>query len=239
MLFPKEFIELQFVFADKVSNILGISFQKALFEFTSMPIRVGVPFSDLQEENRNWKSFIQDINSKEDLEKAYKIHLERMKDAPPMRMQYGCFSYDYLPDEKLVKLHFANNDKTDPDVLSDANQAKRLEELKSLFIQIKSEHPEAEEIISSSWLYNIDKFKRLFPDEFFENTTIKWDFRSLGLWGQFIDKFGQIKIEKAEIFISNVNNANSIDDLKDAFELKDIKCWAYIRFFYRKYNITS
>jgi len=237
MLFPKEFIQLKLIFADKVAQILNISFQKALFNYTSMPIRVGVPFSDLQEENQHWKSFIENINTKEDHEKAYQTHYERMKDASPMRMQYGCFSYDYLPDEKLVKLHFANNDKRDPDVLSDANQSKRLEELKSLFAQIESEHPEAEEVISSSWLYNIDKYKRLFPDEFFENTTVKWDFRSLGIWGQFIDKYGKIKPTEMDRFITNLNKSTTIEELKEAFALKDIKCWSKIDAFYEKYKL--
>lgn len=237
MLFPKEFIQLQFIFADKVSKILGVSFQKALFDYTSMPIRVGVPFSDLNEKNQNWKSIVENISTKEDYEKAYEIHYKRMKDAPPMRMQYGCFSFDYLPDEKLVKLHFANNDKADPDVLSDANQPKRREELRSLLAHIKNEHPEAEEIISSSWLYNIEKFKRLFPNEFFENTTVQWDFRSLGIWGQFIDKYGRIKTEVLNEFIIKASQCNSLDELKAAFSLKDLKCWSSITCFYNKYFV--
>lgn len=236
MLFPKEFIQLQFIFADRVAIILGQPFNKTLFEYTSIPIRVGVPFSDLQEENENWKSFIKNIKTKDDYEKAYEIHYERMKNAPPMRMQFGCFSYDYLPDEKLVKLHFANNDKSNPDVLSDENQSKRLEELKSTFKDIQLKHPEALKILSSSWLYNIEKFKRLFPKEFFENTSIKWDFRSLGLWGQFIDKHGNVKEEAMSNFLSKVNKSITLEDLKSSFALKDIKCCARIVYFYKKYK---
>jgi hypothetical protein len=237
MVFPKEFIKIQFVFADKVAQILHISFRKALFEYTSIPIRVGIPFSGLQEENENWQTFIQNIQSKDDFEIAYKIHCERMKDALPMRMQFGCFSFDYLADEKLIKIHFANNDKTNPDVLSNTNQQKRQEELKLMFTQIKIKHPEAEGVVSSSWLYNIEKFKRLFPSEFFENTKVKWDFRSLGIWGQFIDKYGNIKTSEVDQFKIKVDKSITLNDLKEAFALKDIKCWSMIDVFYLKYNL--
>ena len=139
MLFPKEFIRLQFIFADKVAQIKEMDFQTALFEYTSMPIRVGVPFSDLHEDNENWRTFLSDVKSKNDLGKAYSIHCARMKDAPSMRKQYGCFSFDYLEDEKQIKLHFANNDKSDPDVLSDENQPKRIEELKKGLVKIRED----------------------------------------------------------------------------------------------------
>ncbi|MEI6462525.1 MAG: hypothetical protein WCO33_02545 [bacterium] len=235
-IFPKEYIELQFIFANKVVEILGISFLSALFEYTSMPVRVGVPFSDMKTSNNNWIQFTNNIFTNKDIDIAYEYYVLVEKDNQEIREQHGFCSYDYLKSEYLVNLHFKNNENPEPGLLSDERMPARLKELKEMFSILKVEHPDAKEVMSSSWLFNIPKFNKLFPSEFFDNTFIKWDFHSLGIWGQFIDKYGNIKTKMYEEFIEMIMNSNSIEELKEAFPLKCIKCWSKIEPFYKMYE---
>ncbi|MEI6887093.1 MAG: hypothetical protein WCK31_02535 [bacterium] len=238
-IFPKEYIELQFIFANKVVEILGISFLSALFDYTSMPVRVGVPFSDMKPSNVNWIKFINTISTNKDIDIAYEYYVLVEKDNKEIREQHGFCSYDFFKSEYLVNLHFKNNENPEPGLLSDERMPIRLKELKEMFSLIKIEYPDAKEVMSSSWLFNIPKFNKLFPLEFFDNTSIKWDFHSLGIWGQFIDKYGNIKEKWYNEFVEKINKAKSLDDLKEAFSLKCIKCWSEIKFFYDLYGIKN
>lgn len=49
-----------------------------------------------------------------DYQKAFDYYLKIDGDVASMREQYGCFSYDYLGKEKIIRIHFANNDSPLP-----------------------------------------------------------------------------------------------------------------------------
>ena len=112
MIYPKEFITIQFKFAEKVSDLLKIPLINALFEYTSLPKRIGIPFSFMQIHNPLWQEFIEFIGPEFDLKKAYEYYQQKAKNEKFDRPQFGCFSYDYLLDEKLIKLHLPTMIKT-------------------------------------------------------------------------------------------------------------------------------
>lgn len=241
MLFTKEFLDLQIYFAKKASAVLKIPLCESLFLYTSLPIRFGVPFYDLRETNTIWQEFlaifIADANpSVEDL--AFAFHQKKMTNQPPMRPQFGCFSYDSLDTEKGVRIHFANNDNPEPGVLSRERISQRQAELKEMFTEIKHQHPDFTFVVSSSWLYNIEAFKRLFPHEFVSSPEPKKnDYHSLGLWGQFINKYGRVKNDLVRDFRNKVERSTSISDLENAFPLGDLKVKSDISYFYTLYKV--
>lgn len=239
MIFPKDFLSLQIEFANKVRELENIPLDKALFEYTSLPVRFGISFSSLSEDNLVWQEFISRLSKSDDLlETAYKFHLEMMEDAPAMRYQFGCFSYDALENERGVRIHFANNDTPEPGVLSAERVPMRMKELKNMFEEIKNKYPDFTFVISSSWLFNVNAFKRLFPASFTANLIPKKnDYHSLGVWGQFIDKRGEVKQSEKEVFLKKVDEARSKQDLENAFSLKDFKVEANISDFYSFYKV--
>jgi hypothetical protein len=240
VIFPKGFLSLQLEFAKKASDLVSVPLDKALFEYTSLPVRFGVSFSALTEDNPIWQEFLAKLNTNNDLlETVYGYHLEKMKDASPMRYQFGCFSYDAIEDEGGIRLHFANNDSPEPGVLSDQRIDQRKSELSQMFQDVKLKHPAFTFVISSSWLFNVESFKRLFPESFTKNMITKNnDYRSLGIWGQFIDKYGEIKDELARQFIEAIHAATSFKELEECFPLKELKAEANITDFYSFYNVA-
>src|SRR5207249_310551 len=121
---------LQVRFAERAAAIQDLPLAEALFAYTSLPIRCGAPFTDLVVSHPRWQTFLALLRAGEELEgTAVRYHRLCMSNAPPMRPQYGCFSFDYLPEECLVRLHFANNDDPEPGVLSAARRSVRLQEL--------------------------------------------------------------------------------------------------------------
>jgi hypothetical protein len=233
MVFPKEFTTLQYNFAKRANEITSTPIYDCLFNYTSLPIRFGIQFSELNTNNPIWQEFLKKAENNNVENIIYEYHIQQQKDAPPMRTQFGCFSYDVLVEERGVKIHFANNDSPEPGVLSTERIPARKEELKEMFSEIKSKYPDFTFVISSSWLYNIPAFNRLFPSEFTRNLTPKKnDYRSLGIWGQFIDKYGNIKEDLKNQFNQNIQKAQTMEELDNAFPLKDMKAQSDISVFY-------
>lgn len=241
MVFPKEFLEIQLLFAQKVSEIKQIPLGDALFTYTSLPIRFGMSFGQLAKDNPIWIKFTERLarqGTYVPIDIIFQYHLEQMKDASPMRPQFGCFSYDSLDSEKGARIHFANNDDPEPGVLSEERIPIRMEELKNMFSEIKEQHPDFTFVISSSWLFNVGAFKRLFPDEFTTDLKVKAnDYRSLGLWGQFIDKYGNVKKDLKELFIESMNKSATFEQLENSFPMKELKAEAELSLFYNYYQI--
>ena len=239
MLFPKEFFDLLLKFAQKISEINQISFEESLFLYTCLPIRIGLGFSELTVDNPIWLDFISNMKDKFGTDQVYTYYLEHTKDKEFRRKQFGCFSYDWEEDKSLIRIHFANNDNSPSGVLSPERRTIRISELKEMFSDVKIKYPRAMKVVSASWLYNINSFKELFPRELFEHSKEKVDYYSLGIWGQFIDKKGNLKIDSADTFMKAVRNANSMEDVNNAFPLKNLYVEEQISCFYTFYNIKE
>jgi hypothetical protein len=156
-----------------------------------------------------------------------------MQGAPPMRPQHGCFSFDYLPDERLVRLHFANNDAPEPGPLSPERQPVRHAELRDMFRVIQAAHPEAEIVISTSWIFHLDAFRRLLPPAFTARLRLRPnDYRSLGLWGQFLDKHGGVKPHLRGSFLERLHAAESWEALEQGFPFSELRARCSVSAFY-------
>jgi hypothetical protein len=173
-------------------------------------------------------------------ETANRFHHRCMQDAPPMRPQYGCFSFDYLPDERLIRLHFANNDAPEPGVLSAERQAVRREELRAMFRVIQSAYPEAEVVISTSWIFHLQAFRRLLPPAFTARLRPRPnDYRSLGLWGQFLDRYGSVKEDLRAAFIDRLQAASDWEALEETFPFKELRAGCRISDFYAFCHVSE
>lgn len=156
--------------------------------------------------------------------------------------RYGCFTYRRNWDDGTVEMHFENTEQDAQGPLSREHMERRLHELKDVFTEVKRAFPEVAEVIGYSWLYNLDSYRRLFPESYTDQPEVDTDVRSLAsgrLWGQFQDSHNELKEELAQQFVANVQKLEEItpENVLHAFPYPVLKVRGPIQDFYKKYTI--
>ncbi len=236
---PKELFVIQIIFAKKISDLINISFEEALLKYTSFYKRIGILDWDYNEDNPKWIEFLNRIHSGVDpAEIAYSMYLDDFQKSNEYSKPRSCFSYNYDESEKTVSIHFRNNFANHESPLSDSNKNTRVEELTSMFKEIKSKYPEAQSVECGTWLLAYDSFKSFFPLEFTQHLEeLKVGNRGMAIWGQFITSSGQINYERMEQFLTAAENSKNMHELLDAFPIKFYKALTDIKFFYEYLRI--
>ncbi len=135
-------------------------------------------------------------------------------------------------------MHFNNNEGSDPGPLSHEKIQLRLDELVNIFKDIKTQHLEVKDALCYSWLNNRPSFKRLFPSEFQQNKKIvKNDFKSLDIWGQFLDSSYVLRANETSEFLNKVKDPRNIKELRNSFQFYPVLNHCNITAFYTFYKI--
>jgi hypothetical protein len=155
--------------------------------------------------------------------------------------RFGCFSYDSHEDG-IVDIHFSNEESDDTGPLTRGKIEERFHELSDLFNAIKKEYPDAKEVRGNSWLYNVEAYKRLFPESY--TAKLGKDYRDNSLptdrvWGQFYDSKKELKHDVAEQFLRNIQALDEItpDAVASALPYKVLSTKGPIKDFYAKYGV--
>lgn len=199
-------LDLQIRFAEAVARKTGRPLAEVLLEDTSLFRRFGFG-KRLRPDHPKWQAYVKGIGSVPLLDWTYAFYAAREKkkgeDLEPM---FGCFSYSYK--EPTVSIHFDNADKSGSSPLSEERMEARHQELKKMFAYIKAHAPEAQFVRGESWLYNLERYRRLFPPAYgasLESAPVS--FRSNSVWGQFLDRSGRVREEMAQGFLKRVLEA--------------------------------
>ena len=241
-IYPKGFFEVQLAFARKVAEITQRPFEDAVLHFTAMYRILGLDWS-AEPTNPLWQKYIKELqqDAQEDAEGTYQFYYAMSDSIPHMSEQthWGCFAYDYLPKQHRVKIHFSNQDFTEYGALSHQRMDVRKAELKAMFTVIWQEHPEAETVVGSSWLYNLEAYKRLFPAEYGQSAKApdSVPYLGRGLWGQFLNHEWQVNKHTAEVFLQRVRAATNMEQYDSSFLYQILLPKAPISLFYQFYNI--
>lgn len=112
---------------------------------------------------------------------------------------FGCFCYNYAPEEKHIYLHFRNACIPESPF---AAINDRLKELSLIADNIKDKGFQPATAGCDSWLNELDVFQGLFPDEYLQSFTVSPPDSKTGYgwWGQFVGKDGRFNEAKAEKF---------------------------------------
>jgi hypothetical protein len=232
---PLKYFSLQLEYAKRAAQVAKISLDQALMECTSFWRRI----NDLRllEANKmewsfdpktpQWRELCDRISYNEPADiVAYDLYLRNDNSTEAGKQYFGCFRYEFISqlddDCGVIKIHFKNRDHSGKGPLSKERQAARLLDLKNMFKSINENHPEAKLVIGGSWLYNLRSYQRLFPKAFTSNMKseeIPFP-RTSGIWGQFLNSEGQVHEERRRSFLYKINNANSMAELLECFELK-------------------
>lgn len=240
MVYTKDFFDLQLQFAQTVAGLAGIPLDVALLDYTNLYVR----FVGNREFNRDdpiWSAYVSGLKSKIDLvDWTYHFYSQRPHRAEPESViaTFGCFSYA-LGEPGQIRLHFHNADRSLHGPLSDERVRSRLSELTSLVAHIRSQQGSAKQITGVSWLYNLRAYRRLFPGPYVRTATVAANrFRNMPLWGQFLNRHGDVRRDAATLFIRQVRDQTNLDNLAQCFPLQPLAASAPVEAFYDFYTLN-
>ncbi len=236
MNYSKEFFEIQIEFAQKIASITGKSIEDVLLEYTCLYKRFGIQNWNFDKNEIVWQEFLKEFHkSKNKTNAVYEFQIKHAKNKSEKEIFFGCFRYEYSADKKDARIHFSSHGESGS--LGKANTEKRKEDLRLMCVDIKNKHPEARTISAISWLFNIDACKRIFPPRFTENIEILEWYKSLAIWGQFLDSKGNIRPETTKRFKTCYLKQDNLSDLLYCFPYKVLSVSSNIEIFYNFYEI--
>jgi hypothetical protein len=193
-----------------------------------------------------------DVDSMSDEELVSLIHQGEIVHAqgqPPLPYheytRFGCFMYHAHAGEEekgRVDIHFSNAELDETGPLGRDKIERRLQELKDVFTELHTNWPEAEYVRGDSWLYNVEAYRRLFPESYLANPEVDTTHEAIltqRTWGQFADDKMGLKKDIAEQFLANIRALEEITpaDVREAMPYQALIVKASIADFYKKYGI--
>jgi hypothetical protein len=230
----RDFFSIQVEFAKKLAKVSGQPFFDVLRTRTNFYVRLGLGKS-LDASNPIWQEFMAG-GEEGAAERAYNMYMAPGYNSKKReKVWFGCFNPEYEPEKNTVYVHFGNKEKTGSPF---DNPEKLKQELKEMFEYIKKNYPDAQFVAGRSWLYNVEKYKNLFPPEYTAHMKAEEgpspDFAT---WGQFINRNQKTKPEARDTLYKKLESAITEQEVFDAVPLKALSPQTTINNFYRYYGI--
>ena len=201
-MYAKAFFDLQLSFAERVVALSGLPLEQALLDYTNLYIRLGLG-RDFAPAHPTWLEYLAGLCTAPDpREWTYRFYARRGEAAtgPPVVATFGCFSYGLLDGDR-IRLHFRNAETDGYSPLAIERVDRRLAELGALFAHVKRILSRPVQVVGASWLYNLDASRRLFPPSYVATVRAGGPrFQRMPLWGQFLDRHGEIEEGMAHRF---------------------------------------
>ena len=238
-IYPRPFFDLQFQFAEAVSALSGLSRARALLEYTNFYIRFGLGRGfDLADPS--WQEYVAGLDATRDGRAwTYQFYLRRSRvPAPPIAVAtFGCFSYGRLGDER-IRLHFHNAEPEGQSPLATVRQDQRMANLAALAEHARGASRQPLRVVGASWLYNLDAYRRLFPPSYLATAhVIRGRFQHMPLWGQFVDRSGNIRDDKARQLMERLGRRSTVEALDDCFPFQVLSLEAPVAEFCEFYGV--
>jgi len=236
-MYAKAFFDLQLRFADRVTVLSGLPLARALLEYTNLYIRFGLG-RGFDPAHPIWQEYVAGLQDADDRrEWTYRFYLTRPEAvaAPNVVATSGCFSYARLGDDR-IRLHFQNAEPDGRSPLGIERLGRRLADLAALFEHVRRTLPRPLRVVGASWLYNLEAYRRLFPVSYLATARVIGPrFQHMPLWGQFLDRHGEIKAGMTRRFLERLERQSSLDSLDQCFPLQVLSLEAPVREFYDFY----
>jgi hypothetical protein len=163
----EDYFSLQVQFAQRYAQIARVPWSEAIAKCTNFRRRFGLANASDEVE---WDYFLRQLPDDADHAKTLRHALDFLEEcrAPGTRSQpdFGCFSYEPPNSEGTLRIHFTSREaqlRESPLAVSQLPQ--RMTELRDMFSHVRSKHPQARSVRGTSWLYNLNAYKRLFPPD--------------------------------------------------------------------------
>jgi hypothetical protein len=239
MVYAKAFFDLQWQFADTVTALSGLPLPRVLFEYTNLYIRFGCG-RDFQPSHPIWQAYLAGLQDTDDRRAwTYRFYLTRDEAlaGPLVVATFGCFSYALLSGDR-IRLHFQNADTAGHSSLGGACVGQRRADLTALFGHVQRTLPTRVQVVGISWLYNLEAYRRLFPVAYIATARVLRNrFRSMPLWGQFLDRHGGLKAQMTRPFLARLAQQTCVERLHECFPLQVLTVEAPVQEFYDFYGL--
>ena len=237
--YTKTFFDLQFRFAHTVSALSGLPLARAILEYTNFYIRFGLG-REFNPADPAWTEYLAGLQRASDPgEWTYRFHLAHSQAVVPPGLvaSFGCFSYSRLRDDR-VRLHFRNAERDGLSPLGIERRGQRLADLAALFDHVKRTVREPVRVVGASWLYNIEAYRRLFPASYLSTAhVLRGRFQHMPLWGQFVNRRGEIRESVKHRFLERLERQTSLDDLDRCFPFQVLSLEVSALEFYQFYGV--
>ena len=239
--YARAFIDLQLHFAHKVAALSGLPRARALFEYTNLYIRFGLG-RDFDPAHPTWREYLAGLEEANDhREWTYRFYLMRPEAlaAPTFVATFGCFAYARLTGDR-IRLHFRNAEGDGRSPLETDRFGQRRAELAALFTHVRRTVSQPPRVMGASWLYNLDAYRRFFPPAYLATAHVRGRlFQHMPLWGQFLDRHGEIKESATRPFLERLERQSSLDNLEQCFPFQVLSLEASALEFYDFYGIQA
>jgi hypothetical protein len=159
-------------------------------------------------------------------------------DAPAVVGTFGCFAYAWLGEDR-IRLHFRNAEPDGCSPLGIERQRQRGADLAALLEHVERRGPQPRSVVGASWLYNLEAYRRLFPPVYLATARVSQGrFQHMPLWGQFLDRRGELREPGTSQFLERLGRQTSLDTLDECFPLPVLRLEAPVREFYDFYGVT-
>ena len=235
------YFEVQLLFAETIADRTSRTLSDCCLEFTNLHRRFGLGRADGGSHSPEWSRYAAELDRCASRPDRLEWTVAFFADAAPKESathSFGCFSYELLSPDPVVRIHFGNRDSADGcGPLARAKADRRRSELRAMFQSIRAHHPSARTVRGSSWLYNLEAYRRLFPPDYaastFEPERVRLDGTSS--WGQLLDFRGFVKPSVRQALLDNIANLDVAAPWK-AFPLRALGAQGSIEPFYQFYG---
>jgi hypothetical protein len=232
MLFSKDFFALNLTFAKRISAITSETLQQSLLNYTHLYLAFGLG-RDFNPANRIWQSYLHNLREGQDLDAyTHEFYLTQQAKQPKNEPEnaFGCFSY-VLWEGNRVRLHFRNAMK-ERGILGRHNVPERIAELRSMFEHLHAIVPVTSTVVGSSWLYNVEAYRRLFPEPYLKSASTSNDeFQFIALWGQFLCYDGSVREPLAHMFLEGIEKQETLSGVESQFPYQVLRLESSIQDF--------
>jgi hypothetical protein len=237
----RAYFEVQLLFAQTVAERTARTLSAACLEFTNLHRRFGLGRIDGGSPSPEWTRYAAGLERCASGPDRLEWTLAFFAEAPPQpsaAQAFGCFSYELLDADRVVRIHFSNRDSADGrGPLARAKADRRVAELGEMFGHVRTHHPGALTVMGGSWLYNLEAYRRLFPPEYaasvFQPERVRLDGTSS--WGQLLDFRGCVKPAVRDALLRNLGDLDIAAPWK-AFPLRALGARSAIEPFHRFYG---
>lgn len=237
------FFEVQLAFAELVAARFAETFEAACLEFTNLHWRLGLGKADPAAPSEGWRAYAEGLAQRPDLAARVDWTVAFFQTVTPVedgKRRFGCFNFEMLADEPdAVRIHFNNRDSEgDVGPLAAAKREARMADLRTMFAAVRAEHPEARRVRGSSWLYNLEAYRRLFPEAYVRSVVRPDRVRLNGTssWGQVFDFRGAMKPEICAALLRNAADP-ALEAPCAAFPMRPLQVESGVEDFYALYGV--
>jgi hypothetical protein len=240
----RDFFDLQLRFAEAVAEKTSAPIGDAVLRVTCFHRRFGLGDAPAGAPGPRWQQYANELSTltthQQRANWTRTFHAMSPEEQPvyPGHV-FGCFEFHASPETDIVRLHFHNRDPAGP--LSKTRRAKRRRELAAMFAYIRNGFPNARYVEGRSWLYGVEAYRRLFPEDYTRSRLLIASgnrFQGMGRWGQFLDREGNVKPALKAMFLRNIEQLDT-DRLWEAFPLPSFRVRAPIGVFHACYGIED